>query len=87
MITLITDQLAVCSPCPVSCDPARIAQLLSNLLGNAITHGAVDRPIQVEAELAEGVFRLEVVNEGRPIPLEHIPDLFTSFNRHADGGH
>lgn len=74
-------------PCPVSCDPARIAQLLSNLLGNAITHGAADRPIRVEAEVSDAVFRLRVANEGKPIPQEHIPNLFTPFNGHADGGH
>ena len=27
---------------PVDCDPGRIAQLLSNLVGNALTHGAID---------------------------------------------
>src|SRR6478609_11207903 len=30
---------------PVNCDGARMGQLLSNLVGNALTHGAPDRPV------------------------------------------
>jgi len=32
---------------PVYCDPARVAQLFSKLLGHAINHGAPDRPVHV----------------------------------------
>ena len=32
---------------PVDCDRARIAQLFSNLLGNALTYGSPDQPIRV----------------------------------------
>ena len=34
---------------PVACDHLRIAQLLSNLLGNALTYGAEGTPINVDA--------------------------------------
>ncbi len=34
---------------PVACDRARVAQLLSNLLANAFSHGDPAQPIQVEA--------------------------------------
>jgi signal transduction histidine kinase len=30
----------------IACDPVRIAQLFSNLLGNAVSYGAADEPIQ-----------------------------------------
>ena len=33
---------------PVDCDRARIAQLLSNLLANALTHGAAGQPVGCE---------------------------------------
>ena len=32
---------------PVPVDHARLSQLLSNLLGNALTHGAIEQPIDV----------------------------------------
>jgi len=38
---------------PVDCDRRRIGQLLSHLLGNAVTHGADTAPIRAEAVAAE----------------------------------
>ncbi len=35
---------------PMNCDRIRIGQLLSNLLGNAVTHRATDKPVVVHAE-------------------------------------
>ncbi|GHG34166.1 GAF domain-containing sensor histidine kinase [Paracoccus aerius] len=69
---------------PVGCDAARIAQLFSNLLGNAITHGAQDRPIRVWSGVSEGVFRLQVANEGKAIPEEQLSHLFIPFNKGGD---
>ena len=43
---------------PVACDSARIAQLLSNLLANALTHGAEEKPIVVRASVRSGAFEL-----------------------------
>lgn len=68
----------------VNCDSARIAQLLSNLLGNAIKHGASEAPIHVSAAVTSGTFALKVINEGKAIPKDRIPDLFRAFNRGAD---
>ena len=36
-------------PRPIRADPQRLGQLLSNLLGNAVVHGAANAPIRVEA--------------------------------------
>ncbi|MGH6753789.1 MAG: hypothetical protein ACREDP_16655, partial [Bradyrhizobium sp.] len=33
----------------VDCDRTRIGQLLSNLIGKALTHGAADQPVRVIA--------------------------------------
>ena len=68
---------------PVRCDPARLSQLLSNLLGNALTHGAADIPVQVRATAASGQFELTVTNGGPPIPAATMPHLFHPFFRGA----
>jgi sigma-B regulation protein RsbU (phosphoserine phosphatase) len=66
---------------PVPVDHARLSQLLSNLLGNAITHGAADQPIEVRASVSDGVFELSVSNKGEPIPPENRSNLFQPFFR------
>ena len=68
---------------PVSCDRARIAQLLSNLVGNALTHGASDEPIRVDASTQEDAFELSVANKGSPIPPVTLDRLFQPFFRVA----
>lgn len=65
---------------PVRCDVERITQLLSNLVGNALTHGAKDRPVRVRAETQDGRFVLSVTNEGTPISVEALVDLFQPFS-------
>ena len=65
----------------VECDSNRIAQLLSNLLANAITHGAQDKPVYVKAFLKDEVFELSVSNSGTPIAEDHIQKLFEPFTR------
>lgn len=66
---------------PVECDHVRISQLLSNLLANALTHGAADKPIRVQAVAGGRVFELSVANSGRPIPPEALGSLFQPFFR------
>jgi sigma-B regulation protein RsbU (phosphoserine phosphatase) len=66
---------------PVDCDPGRIGQLLSNLLGNALAHGVGDAPIAVEAATRAGTFRLSVANAGAPIPPATMERLFQPFYR------
>src|SRR3954468_15603471 len=67
----------------VNCDRTRIAQLFSNLLGNAITHGAADRPIRVHAGTDGTQFELWVSNAGDPIPAAALDRLFRPFTRGA----
>ena len=68
---------------PVACDARRLGQLLSNLLGNALTHGAEASPVRVEAKTAGGVFELSVANAGEPIPEAAMARLFQPFSRAA----
>ena len=66
---------------PVSCDRSRIGQMLSNLVGNALTHGASDRPVLVHAETRPDSFELWVANAGEPIPEASMDKLFEPFVR------
>jgi signal transduction histidine kinase len=66
---------------PVACDGARIAQLFSNLLANALTHGDPDGPVWVRARSDDGGFELTVANLGDPIPPETADRLFQPFSR------
>jgi sigma-B regulation protein RsbU (phosphoserine phosphatase) len=66
---------------PVECDPARIAQLLSNLLANALKHGSPDGPVEVRGSIDHGVFTLSVSNTGDDIPPEALARLFEPFSR------
>lgn len=70
---------------PVACDSRRIAQLLSNLIANALTHGAETAPTRVVARTEGGVFTLSVANAGDPIPAETLPRLFQPFSRAVEG--
>ena len=65
----------------VACDGARIAQLLSNLLANALAHGDPVAPVTVHARSDEGSFELSVANHGEPIPPETLDRLFLPFSR------
>jgi signal transduction histidine kinase len=68
---------------PVDCDRIKIAQLYSNLLGNALMHGAADRPIEVRAVSDAASFELSVCNAGEQIPAKAMERLFTPFSRGA----
>ena len=59
---------------------ARIGQLLSNLLGNAIAHGASGKPVRVTAVTGGGALVLAVAN-GAAIPDAVIGNLFKPFVR------
>ena len=65
------------------CDPERIAQLLSNLLKNALVHGSAQAPVQVVAAMIGGEFVLSVTNTGPELPQGVIDGLFKPYWRAA----
>lgn len=88
----VVDELRVANPArlintqialdrPVSCDVARIQQLLSNLLGNALTYGAQELPIYVHAIADADQLSLSVSNSGNPIPSHVLPMVFEPYWR------
>ena len=66
---------------PIDCDQARIAQLLSNLVANALAHGAADHPVSVLASGGGTLLELSVANRGTPIPPGVAEHLFEPFFR------
>ncbi len=66
---------------PVDCDRSRIGQMVSNLLGNALTHGAEDQPIRITAHSRGGELEVTVANRGAPIPDAAMANLFQPFFR------
>lgn len=65
-------------------DADRLAQLVGNLLGNAIQYGTPGASIQVAVRgLPEGV-ELAVANEGKPIAADVKATLFEPFQRGLD---
>jgi signal transduction histidine kinase len=63
----------------VNCDGPRIGQLVSNLLGNAITHGSPNKQITVRAVTHDGTFEMSVINSGDPITPATMKQLFQPF--------
>jgi len=68
-------------PKPIKCDPSRISQLLSNLLGNALTHGVALAPVRVHADSKNNELTLWVSNTGNAIPEAAMERLFQPFFR------
>ena len=66
---------------PVNCDRSRVGQLVSNLIGNAMTHGAAYQAVRVGAKTEDGVFEFWVANAGEPIPAIAMGKLFEPFFR------
>ncbi len=65
----------------VNCDPQRVSQLLSNLVANALAHGASDGIVRIAAHLEGADFVLAVANSGDPVPPEAMERLFQPFTR------
>lgn len=76
---MIRSEIAIVDP--VDCDRARIGQMLSNLLGNAVTHGSPTEPITVRAWTGEGRLTIAVANGGAPIDEPTRQKLFHPFFR------
>ena len=66
---------------PIECDSGRIGQLLSNLVANALTHGATGGPVAVWASTGDHMLELAVANQGDPIPPTIAARLFQPFFR------
>jgi signal transduction histidine kinase len=66
---------------PVEADQRRVAQVLRNLVNNAIRHTAQDGQVKVSAEVYSNEVEISVTDTGEGIEAEHIPYLFERFWR------
>jgi signal transduction histidine kinase len=64
---------------PVVADAARIQQVLSNLVGNAVKFTPRDGRVIVCAEAIDGGVRFGVIDNGPGIPPDQVPHIFGRF--------
>lgn len=62
-------------------DGSRIAQVLSNLVGNALQHGSPDTPIEVAARGNSESVSLSVHSKGTPIATHALATVFDPLTR------
>jgi len=62
-------------------DANRLAQLVGNLVSNAVTYGEPDTAITVTSSIAENTWSIAVHNEGPAIPEELRPQVFRPMAR------
>ncbi|MDB5851791.1 MAG: sensor signal transduction histidine kinase [Rhodoferax sp.] len=70
-------------------DVDRLAQLVVNLVTNAVAYGDASRPVIVTSTARADSFSVSVLNFGTPIPAEAMPSLFEPMVRghgHSNGG-
>jgi len=70
-------------PRPTVVDRLRIAQLFSNLVSNAVTHGLEEHPVEITGRQGPNGLEVSVRNAGSRIPREDLDKLFMPFKRGA----
>jgi signal transduction histidine kinase len=73
-------RLEATSPLETYADPARLDQVIRNLISNALNH-APDGPVTVRAWRDDTWVNLEVADQGPGIPEEELPRIWDSFFR------
>jgi PAS domain S-box-containing protein len=71
-------------PVVVRCDPVRVIQVLSNLLGNALKYSAPGSPVDVRLSFGEQWAQVDVTDVGRGIPADQLEQVFEKFHRVED---
>ena len=65
----------------VQADPARLRQVLLDLIENADKYSAPDRPIRLALRSADGMACIDVIDQGIGIPPDELDRVFERFQR------
>jgi len=68
-------------PVRVAIGEARFAQLLDNLISNAIKYSPTGEPILLSITVDQNVGKVSVIDHGMGIPAEHLARIFDRFYR------
>ena len=72
---------APAEPVRVAIGEARFAQLLDNLISNAIKYSPTGEPILLSITVDQNVGKVSVIDHGMGIPAEHLARIFDRFYR------
>ncbi|MBA3405294.1 MAG: HAMP domain-containing histidine kinase [Gemmatimonadaceae bacterium] len=76
-----TIQLEVAGDVTGTWDADRLAQVLSNLAGNALEYATPGTAVMVKAHADGAQAVVEITNQGEPIPPDVLPFIFEPFRR------
>ncbi len=65
----------------VPMDSVLMAQVLINVLDNALKYSPPDGIIQIAARVRDNELEIEVADQGPGIPEEHLAQIFNKFFR------
>ena len=71
-------------PVHVQCDPMRVIQVLTNLIGNALKYSPAGSPVDVTLLVDGDLARVDVIDHGRGIPADQLERVFEKFHRVED---
>lgn len=62
-------------------DANRLAQMIGNLVANALAYGTPELPVTITSSIDEATFSVSVHNDGEPIPEAAQAGLFEPMTR------
>ena len=74
------------SPAQIEADPVRLAEILTNLVANAVRHTPRGGHVSVRVSRRGDAAVFEVEDNGRGIPVDQLPFVFDRFVTSADTG-
>jgi two-component system phosphate regulon sensor histidine kinase PhoR len=67
--------------CSLVADPAKLHDILRNLVENAVNYTPVGGTVEIAADIVDGKYRLQVKDTGPGIPQEDVARVFERFYR------